>query len=91
MARSDLAGLALAVVLAGCSGPVQLSTAPPAAVVVAPTPKTYTCAQTREAAGELAALPAGSMLRTLIDDYGDLRDKLRAALGLAPPPKCPSS
>lgn len=35
----------------------------------------------REAAEELAALPDGSVLARMIDDYGDLRARIRGACG----------
>ena len=34
-----------------------------------------------QAAEELAALPAGSILARVIDDYGDLRARIRGACG----------
>ena len=34
-----------------------------------------------QAAEELAALPAGSVLARMIDDYGDLRARIRGACG----------
>jgi hypothetical protein len=35
----------------------------------------------REAAEELAALPAGTVVARMIDDYGDLRARIRGACG----------
>ncbi|WP_255569303.1 hypothetical protein [Roseomonas alba] len=35
----------------------------------------------RQAAEELAALPNGSVLARMIDDYGDLRARVRGACG----------
>ena len=35
----------------------------------------------RQAAEELAALPDGSVLARMIDDYGDLRARIRGACG----------
>ena len=70
--------------LAGCA-----PTPKPGPVVVAPVPKTYTCEQSRAAAAAYAALPAGSALKTYVDDYGLERRELRAVLGLPDPPKCP--
>lgn len=40
-------------------------------------------------ANEFAALPAGSMLKTAIVDYGRERDQLRAVHGLPRPAACP--
>lgn len=75
----------LALILGGCLG-----TSPaPAPVVVAPLPKLYTCEQQRQLAAEYRALPPGSMLRIAVNDYGEERDRLRAAHGLAEPPPCP--
>ena len=34
-----------------------------------------------QAAEELAALPAGTVLARMIDDYGDLRARIRGACG----------
>ena len=83
MARSELI-LVVAFALAGCApAPV------PAPQVVAPLPKVYACDQQRAAAAELKALPAGSVLAVFIADYGELRDKNRAALGLPKPAPCP--
>ena len=39
----------------------------------------YTPAMQARAADELNALPAGSALRVLVDDYGELRARIRAA------------
>lgn len=78
-----LCGLLLA--LAACSPP------PPtvAPIVVAPMPKVYTCEQQRQLADEFAALPAGSMAKQAIQDYGGERDQLRAVHGLPRPAACP--
>lgn len=35
----------------------------------------------RQAAAELAALPNGAVLARMIDDYGDLRARIRGACG----------
>ena len=35
----------------------------------------------RQAAAELAALPDGAVLARMIDDYGDLRARIRGACG----------
>jgi hypothetical protein len=61
----------------------------PAPVVVAPLPKVYSCAQQRQVAAELRALPADAILRQVVADYGEERDRLRAALKLPPPAACP--
>lgn len=39
----------------------------------------YSPAMQTRAAAELDALPAGSALRVLVDDYGELRARIRAA------------
>jgi hypothetical protein len=57
---------------------------------VAPRPAEYSCAQSKAAAAAFDALPAGSILRIYVGDYGQLRRALRAALGLPDPPKCPA-
>ena len=41
----------------------------------------YDTRSQHQAAGELAALPAGSVLARMIDDYGDLRARIRGACG----------
>ncbi len=87
MARSSLALLAAVALLAtGCATPPDPAPAP---VVVAPIPKTYTCAQSRKAANEFMALPADSQLAILISDYSLERKELRAVHGLPDPVKCP--
>jgi hypothetical protein len=48
----------------------------------------YTCEQTRAALAEYQALPVGSILRTFVEDYGELRDKIRAAMNLPAPARC---
>ena len=40
---------------------------------------TYAPAMQARAAEELDALPVGSVLRVLVDDYGELRARIRAA------------
>jgi len=39
----------------------------------------YSPAMQAQAAEDLAALPAGAMLARMIDDYGDLRARIRGA------------
>ena len=39
----------------------------------------YSHAMQVQAAGQLAALPAGVVLMRMIDDYGDLRARIRGA------------
>ena len=41
----------------------------------------YDAQSQRQAAAELAALPDGSVLARMIDDYGDLRARIRGACG----------
>lgn len=77
-----LCGLLMAV--AACSPPPPVA----APVVVAPMPVTYTCAQSRQLANEFAAMPAGSMAKQAIQDYGRERDELRAVHGLPKPAPC---
>jgi hypothetical protein len=86
MEHSRLALLAMIAALVGCA-----PTAAPAPVVAAPTPKAYACSFERQARVQYEALPTGSALRTMIDDYGIERDELRAALGLPKPTPCPSA
>lgn len=76
--------VALAVALAACSPPAPIPVAP----VVAPLPKQYSCSQQRQLANEFAAMPAGSMARQAIQDYGQERDELRAVHGLPKPAVC---
>lgn len=84
MARFKLVALAgLGLALTACEPK-------PGPVVVAPRPAEYTCQQSRQAADEFDALPAGSMLRVYVTDYGRLRRALRAVLGLPEPAKCPA-
>lgn len=79
------AAVALIALVAACSPP------PPAVapIVVAPMPKAYTCDQQRALADEFAAMPAGSMAKQVIVDYGRERDQLRAVHGLPRPAACP--
>ena len=42
---------------------------------------TYSHGVQMQAAEELAAMPAGSTLARMIDDYGDLRARIRGACG----------
>lgn len=86
MARSNLA-LVMVGILAACAPVVPPPT--PAPVVVAPMPRSYTCEQSRAAAAEYRALPAGSALKTYVDDYGLERRQLRAVHGLPEPAACP--
>lgn len=75
--------LAVALLLAACTpAPV------PAPFVVAPVPKVYGCELQRQAKAEYDALPAGSALKTFVDDYGVERKQLRAALNLPEPVPC---
>lgn len=79
-----LLALILAALVAACAeGRPQLP------VASAPLPQAYTCAQQRQAGAEFRALPADSMLRVLIDDYGLLRAQLRALHKLPEPTPCP--
>ncbi|MDT8266460.1 hypothetical protein RQ832_24640 [Roseomonas sp. DSM 102946] len=68
-----LPSIALMVQLTACapagSEPVCLALAP------------YDARIQREAAEELAALPDGSVLARMTDDYGDLRARIRGACG----------
>jgi hypothetical protein len=41
----------------------------------------YDAQSQRQAAAELAAQPDGSVLARMIDDYGDLRARIRGACG----------
>ncbi len=41
----------------------------------------YDAQSQRQAAAELAALPSGAVLARMIDDYGDLRARIRGACG----------
>jgi uncharacterized lipoprotein YbaY len=77
--------LLFALALAACH---DLPPPTPSPVVIAPTPKVYTCDQQRQASRELAALPVAAMLRVLVNDYGVERRQLRAARGEAEPAGC---
>lgn len=81
MARSSLVVVAL--LLAACSQ----TTPAPAIVTTAPAPKVYTCAQEKQLAVEYRALPDGSILVTVLDDYR-LERKALAAARKEPPPRC---
>lgn len=85
MAHSRIALCGLILALGACSPP------PPAAtpIVIAPMPKQYTCEEQRRLANEFAAMPAGSMAKQAIQDYGRQRDELRAVHGLPKPAVCP--
>lgn len=78
-----IAGAALA--LAACGTPAQ-----PAATSVAPVPKEYSCADQRKAGAELRALPPDAVLRRFMDDYRDLRIRLRALHNQPEPASCAS-
>lgn len=67
------------VLLAGCTG-----TAAQVSAVVCPPVIVYTPAQEKEAASELSALPAASVLSQMITDYGTERAQLRACAGQNP-------
>jgi hypothetical protein len=41
----------------------------------------YVAQSQRQAAAEMAALPNGAVLARMIDDYGDLRARIRGACG----------
>jgi hypothetical protein len=69
MRYSVYLALILYSVLAGCS-----TTPVPQCIAIVP----YTPGQQAEAADEIMALPAGSILEQMILDYGELRAKLRA-------------
>lgn len=68
-----LPSIALMVQLTACapagSEPVCLALVP------------YDIQSQQQAAQELAALPDGSVLARMIDDYGDLRARIRGACG----------
>jgi uncharacterized lipoprotein YbaY len=92
MARSSWSIVAAVLLAPTALGACAFSPAPPpapAAVVVAPTPQAYTCAQSHQAGAEFDALPAGSALRVYMNDYAAERRELRRLLGLPDPPKCP--
>jgi uncharacterized lipoprotein YbaY len=83
-ARIFTTALSSALLLAACG-----DRPPPAPAVVAPLPVQYSCAQSRQAAREFDALPAGAMLRVYLNDYGRERKELRGVHNLPDPPKCP--
>lgn len=85
MAASRIALYGLILALGACSPPPPV-TAP---LVVAPRPQEYSCEQQRRLANEFAAMPAGSMAKQVIVDYGRERDQLRAVHGLPRPAACP--
>jgi hypothetical protein len=85
MALSRIALCGLILVLGACSPPPPVV----APIVVAPMPQEYSCTQQRQLANEFAAMPAGSMARQAIVDYGRERDQLRAVHGLPRPQACP--
>lgn len=76
----------LATSVAACATPPLPQ---PAGRVVAPLPKEYSCDQQRRLAAEFEALPADSMARQAIQDYGGERRDLRAVHKLPDPPPCP--
>lgn len=63
---------ATAALLAGCA-------TAPSSGPFCPELVPYSHAAQRAAAAELDALPPSAMLRRMIDDYGDLRARIRAA------------
>ena len=79
---STIAFLFTVVTLAGCAAPVG---APPtntvAANVVCPPVVVYTLAEQNEAATELAGLPEGGEVRTMLADYHREREELKACAG----------
>lgn len=83
--KAALTAAAFSAALAGCS--IFTDPPTPAAQVIAPMPKEYTCADSRQAGMEYHALPPGSILRRMIDDYGVERRDLRA-LHQIPERKC---
>lgn len=76
MRRAILIG-ALCAALSACAHDVALQS-------VCPPVKTYTPAEQKALAAELAALPPGSALGSAIVDYGRLRDASRACAKVAP-------
>lgn len=66
-----LPSIALTALLSACAP----AGSDPACLALVP----YDARTQRQAAGELAALPAGAVLARMIDDYGDLRARLRGA------------
>ena len=84
MERSKIVLLALA--LGACATESPPLPAPVAApVIVAPTPKSYTCTQEKRAADEFRNLPADSQIAVFIDDYRLLRKESWAAHKVTPP------
>lgn len=86
MANSRI--LFVSLLVASCS-PADVPRVLPTAAVVAPMPVEYTCQQQRQLAAEVRKLPAKSMIRVAINDYGAERSALRAVLGLPEPAGCP--
>lgn len=74
----------LALVLTACAPAPPV----PAPVVVAPMPAAYTCSQLARAADEFDALPSGSMIGQMMDDYRVERRALKA-LHRLPEQRCP--
>jgi hypothetical protein len=75
--------VAVAMCLAACAPSPK-----PAPVATAPTPVPYSCQQQQRLAAELAALPPGAVIGTMIGDYLAMRRQARAALGLPEPEAC---
>lgn len=65
--------IVVALLLSGCA-----SASPVLNTAVCPPVKSYTAQQQLDAANAYGALPVGSILRTMIDDYGQERAELRA-------------
>lgn len=84
MGRSRIALYGLLLAVGACSPPPPVA----APIVVAPMPKVYTCEEQRRLGNEFAAMPAGSMAKQAIQDYGQERDELRAVHGLPKPAGC---
>ena len=72
-ARSWLSIALLTTLLAGCQTAASDRTACPPLI-------TYTAAEQKQAAAELAMLPPASMVGRLVADYGKTRDACRAVV-----------
>lgn len=70
------------------SGACASNNITPAATTVAPMPRLYSCQQFKQASDEYRALPAGSILATMMDDYRGERLVLFRLNGLKEPPPC---
>ena len=68
-----LPSIALMALLSACAP----AGSEPACLALVP----YDAQSQRQAAAELTALPNGSVLARMIDDYGDLRARIRGACG----------